>query len=105
MIRLVFGFVFRAMVDLGLVLLASGAVFLVVAYRIGRRFLTPAPDKLDRVSAQLAQLLAIGLVASRSAARSGAFEPELDDLGELDDDDLTDEEREQSRDFWRSVTV
>lgn len=101
MIRVVFSFFARALVDFGLVLLAFGLLFFVVAFRIVRRFATPTPDKLDRVSAQLAQLLAIGLVAGR-AARDRA--DELDD-GEPYLDGLTEEEADESVDFWRSVVI
>lgn len=106
MIRLAASILVRALVELGLVLFLFAAVFFVVAFRTARRFATPAPDKLDRMSAELARLLSIGLVASRraSAASDGSDEPEL--VFELDEiDGLEDDEREQSVDFWRSVVV
>jgi hypothetical protein len=79
-IRVVVAFLFRCIVDFGLVLVATGLVFFVVAFRLGRRFFTPEPDKLDRVSSELARLLSIGLVAARRASLADG-----DELGELDD--------------------
>lgn len=105
MIRVVFSFVARALFDFGLVLLSLAMLFFVVAFRTVRRFATPEPDKLDRVSAQLAQLVTIGLVASRRAASADGDEPELVEDGELWLDELSEEEAEQSVDFWRSVIV
>jgi hypothetical protein len=99
-IRVVFAFFARALLDFALVLVFSGVLLIVLAFRTVRRFATPAPDKLDKVSAQLAQLLTIGLVASRRAGSAGGDKPELDYL-----DELTDEEAEESVDFWRSVVV
>lgn len=105
MIRVVFSFAARALFDFGLVLLSLAMLFFVVAFRTVRRFATPEPDKLDRVSAQLAQLVTIGLVASRRAASAASDEPELDDDGELYLAGITEAEAEQSVDFWRSVIV
>ncbi len=104
MIRLAASIVARALVELALVLALFAAILGVLAFRTLRRFVTPEPDKLDRFSAELSRLLAIGLVASRRAGSAGADEPEL--VVELEElDDLTLEEREQSVDFWRSVTI
>lgn len=104
MIKLAVSILVRALMETALMLFVFGALFLVVAFRTARRFATPAPDKLDRLSSELARLLTIGLVASRRARLDGGDEPgivfELDEL-----DGLSDEEREQSVDFWRSVVV
>lgn len=100
MIKLAASIVVRALVELGLVLLVFGAIFFVVAFRTARRFATPAPDALDRIAGPLST--ALGLVASRrrAAASLQSDEPESDVL-----DELTEEEAEQSVDFWRSVVV
>lgn len=103
MIKLAASILVRALVELGLVLLLFGAVFFLVAFRTARRFATPTPDALDRLAGPLSK--ALGLVASRRAAR-----PEDHDEPELvffDDEtlDLSEEEREQSVEFWRSVIV
>ena len=104
MIKVAVAFVCRVLVELGLVFFLFAGIACVIAFRFARRFCTPAPDKLDRISAELARMLSIGLVASRAAARKGDGEPEL--VFEFDElDGISEEEREQSVDFWRSVTV
>lgn len=103
MIRLAASILVRALVELGLVLFLFAAVFFVVAFRTARRFATPTPDALDKLAGPLSS--ALGLVASRRAARpEDAGEPELV-FFEDETQELSAEEREQSVEFWRSVIV
>jgi hypothetical protein len=61
------GLIVRAMVELSLALLVFAGLLAVVAYRTARLFVTPEPDKLDRLAGGLATTL-------RLAARASAGE-------------------------------
>ena len=89
MIRYGAGLIVRAFVELGLVFFVFAAVLCVVAYRIARLFVTPEPDRLDRLAGQLGTLLGRAVVAQRAAANELDHEPDpgveqADYYGEVD---------------------
>lgn len=83
------GLIVRALVELGLVFFVCAAALLVVAYRLGRLFVTPEPDRLDRLAGQLGTLLGRAAVAQRAASAELDREPDpaveqADFYGEVD---------------------
>ena len=98
MIRYAVGLIVRAFVELGLVLFVIAVLFFVVAYRLGRLFATPEPDRLDRLAAQLGR--ALGLAATARAAAG-----ELDEEGELPADPAVEQADYLGDVDWREVVV
>jgi hypothetical protein len=74
-IRSFAGLIVRAFVELGVVFFVCAVALCVVAYRIARLTVTPEPDRLDRLAAQLGTLLGRAAVARQAAA---AVDPETD---------------------------
>lgn len=90
MIRYLVGVIVRACVELGLVFLLAGATLVFVAYRIGRLVVTPEPDRIDRLAAQLGTMLGRAAIARRAAGDVELDEPgdpgveQADFYGEVD---------------------
>jgi hypothetical protein len=65
------GLIVRAMVELSLALLVFAGLLAVVAYRTARLFVTPEPDKLDRLAGGLATTLRLAARASSATDSAG----------------------------------
>lgn len=91
MIKLLVTIVVRAFVELSLVLLILSGVFLLVAYRTGRRFVTTTPDGLDKLAGPIAAGLALVARARAGDTITDTELVELDDELGLDDDEPGDE--------------